>query len=322
MKILSFTLLFILLFIACAPSGQNHKELVAPEIETTSEEVDVAVDYSDVQPIFDQYCAACHPSLSRPNWQNYDEAAVYAENGLLVRRVIEQRSMPPPASPQAAAMQESDRALIQRWVESGFEETSTKIARTEISGSPSADPVIGPAMSDSTTEFIQSCISCHQVNVNRRGDIPLIAGQNLAYLKRQLFLFKWLDRMDPSFEMNRQALNLTNESIDQLAEYFSQLAPPKVSLDQQELKDLEVEIARGRLLAEISCDSCHSNTENNGRPISELVPSLNGQPREYLRKQLILYQKGYRKNATMQTISERLSSEDLTHLSIYYSNQP
>jgi len=60
--------------------------------------------------------------------------------------------------------------------------------------------------------------------VGRDVEIPNIAGQHSAYLRNQLLAFKRGQRRHP--EMRYVAHELTEQDIDELAQYYSALPPP------------------------------------------------------------------------------------------------
>ena len=71
------------------------------------------------------------------------------------------------------------------------------------------------------------------------------------------------------------------------------------------------------LAAEKGCVACHGI---NGRAIAPMYPNLNGQWEKYLRKQLVAYRDGSRKNAIMSLQAENLSNEDIAVLAAHYGN--
>lgn len=77
-----------------------------------------------------------------------------------------------------------------------------------------------------TSRKITACVSCHGANGKglepNPAMIPLIGGQNMDYLRRQLVNFRDGDRSNsPDGVMNRMTRSLTDAEIGSLAEYIS-----------------------------------------------------------------------------------------------------
>lgn len=71
------------------------------------------------------------------------------------------------------------------------------------------------------------------------------------------------------------------------------------------------------LAAEKGCVACHGV---KGKAIAPMYPNLNGQWEKYLRKQLVAYRDGSRKNAIMSMQAQNLSDEDISVLAAHYGN--
>ena len=69
------------------------------------------------------------------------------------------------------------------------------------------------------------------------------------------------------------------------------------------------------LAAEKGCVACHGV---KGKAIAPMYPNLNGQWEKYLRKQLVAYRDGSRKNAIMSIQAQNLSDEDISVLAAHY----
>ena len=76
------------------------------------------------------------------------------------------------------------------------------------------------------------------------------------------------------------------------------------------------DIAAGKARAEI-CVGCHGA---NG--ISQIgnIPSLAGQPDQFIQWQLVYFRAGSRKNAQMQLIMEDITNEDIRNLGAYFAS--
>ena len=71
------------------------------------------------------------------------------------------------------------------------------------------------------------------------------------------------------------------------------------------------------LAVEKGCVACHGIS---GKAIAPMYPNLNGQWEKYLRKQLVAYRDGSRKNAIMSLQAKNLSNEDIAVLAAHYGN--
>ncbi|MDA9492884.1 c-type cytochrome [Bradyrhizobium sp. CCBAU 11361] len=65
-----------------------------------------------------------------------------------------------------------------------------------------------------------------------------------------------------------------------------------------------------------ACAGCHGD---NGISQTENVPSLAGQPDQFLQWQLVFFRAGSRKNDQMQPIVEEIGNEDIRSLGAYFS---
>jgi cytochrome c553 len=64
------------------------------------------------------------------------------------------------------------------------------------------------------------------------------------------------------------------------------------------------------------CSGCHGE---NGISQTENIPSLAGQPDQYLQWQLVFFRAGSRKNEQMQPIVEEINNEDIRNLGAYFA---
>jgi cytochrome c553 len=78
------------------------------------------------------------------------------------------------------------------------------------------------------------------------------------------------------------------------------------------------DIAAGKEKAEL-CVGCHGE---NGISQMENMPSLAGQPDQFIQWQLVYFRAGARKNEQMQPIVEQLSNEDIRNLGAYFASLP
>jgi len=64
------------------------------------------------------------------------------------------------------------------------------------------------------------------------------------------------------------------------------------------------------------CSGCHGE---NGISQTENIPSLAGQPDQFLQWQLVFFRAGSRKNEQMQPIAEEITNEDVRSLGAYFA---
>ena len=76
------------------------------------------------------------------------------------------------------------------------------------------------------------------------------------------------------------------------------------------------DIAAGKEKAEM-CTGCHGDA---GFSQTENIPSLTGQPDQFVQWQLMFFRAGTRKNEQMQPIVEQLSNDDIRDLAAYFAS--
>src|SRR5271168_1137296 len=72
----------------------------------------------------------------------------------------------------------------------------------------------------------------------------------------------------------------------------------------------------GKKKAEL-CIGCHGE---NGISQTENIPSLAGQPDQFIQWQLVYFRAGARKNEQMQPIAEQVTNDDVRNLGAYFSS--
>jgi cytochrome c553 len=76
------------------------------------------------------------------------------------------------------------------------------------------------------------------------------------------------------------------------------------------------DLAAGKEKAEL-CTGCHGE---NGISQTENIPSLAGQPDQFIQWQLVFFRSGTRKNEQMQPIVEAINNEDIRNLGAYFAS--
>ena len=74
----------------------------------------------------------------------------------------------------------------------------------------------------------------------------------------------------------------------------------------------------GRQKAQV-CVACHGS---GGNSVNPAVPTLAGQPQQFVVTQLFMFREGKRKDAQMSPFAANLSNADLNDLAAYFSAQP
>ena len=162
----------------------------------------------------------------------------------------------------------------------------------------------------------ETCGGCHGADGNPAAAVfPKLAGQHPSYLTKQLRVFRSQKRVD-QMVMNTMAESLTDADIADISAWF---AKNKVIPEKAEKNDLGQKIFRTGIPSKAvpACAACHG-PKGEGNPTS-VYPSLGGQYSSYIGKSLHDYKSGERGNEIMQTITNRLSDEEINAVSDYVS---
>ncbi len=171
------------------------------------------------------------------------------------------------------------------------------------------------------------CGACHGPNGNSANPEWLsLAGQNAAYMREQLNLFKTGQRSNPI--MYPLAMPLTDEDIADLSAYYAVQTPAGLEADPNYWKNGERLYRAGDRARGIpSCKACHGPV-GRGNPGAG-YPALQAQHAVYTIKQLTDYaaEQRYvdlegkparsRNGHMMVTISKRLTADDMRDLAAY-----
>lgn len=172
------------------------------------------------------------------------------------------------------------------------------------------------------------CLACHGVNGNSvNPEWPSLAGQNAAYVREQLTLFRAGHRNN--LVMYPLALALTDEDIADLAAYFAAQTPTGLEADPASYQAGQTLYRGGDRARNIpSCTSCHGpvGLGNAGSG----YPALRAQHATYTLKQLLDYANDQRyldvnagtptrsrNGHMMSTIAKRLTEDDKRNLASY-----
>ena len=182
---------------------------------------------------------------------------------------------------------------------------------------------INPAYSDveKGKELSASCAACHgDDGISLNPVWPKLAGQNPKYLASQLHEFKkGPDGNRNNAVMYGIAVNLSDQNIEDLSEYYSSLKS-SVGLTKDSYLELGRNIYRGGNM-EIkiqACISCHGpNGQGN---YAAAIPMLSGQHAQYTYQQLKNFQTSIRSNdynKMMRNIVHRMTDEEMKAVASY-----
>jgi cytochrome c553 len=180
-----------------------------------------------------------------------------------------------------------------------------------LAGTAGAGPLDNPGFAKSLT-----CSACHGAAGNSRSDsMPIIAGMDPAYFKKQMDAYATGKR--PSPEMEPYAKMVLVLGVDQVAGYFAEqkTQPTPIAVDA-------AAAARGRVAA-AQCVICHG--QDGKGDAAKLIPSLTGQPPGYLREQMLMFKQDKRNpgDAALKAVKAlMLTIPDATYvdLAAYYSS--
>jgi cytochrome c553 len=168
------------------------------------------------------------------------------------------------------------------------------------------------------------CIGCHGIKGYRASfpqvyRVPMISGQNSAYLVAALAGYKKGDRKHPT--MQGVAATLSDQDMADLAAFYAANKDASASTKQPLAASAEV----SAVLAKKNCVSCHGPDFNS--PISPAYPKLAGQHTDYLYLALKAYQtqgnpRFGRNQAVMGGMAQGLSLAEMKLISEYVGSLP
>lgn len=163
-----------------------------------------------------------------------------------------------------------------------------------------------------------SCFLCHGMQGESATELfPRLAGQNAAYLAKQLANFKSGERK--SEVMPRMVTMLTEEDTRALGLYFSrQESPPHAPADLRLAAKGEAIYRQGGAATEVAaCVGCHGERGHG----SAALPRLAGQVAGYLATQLRNFGRRLRTNdnAVMHTVAAKMTEDEILAVAEYLS---
>jgi cytochrome c553 len=167
----------------------------------------------------------------------------------------------------------------------------------------------------------QICSNCHGLSGNAISpNFPNLAGQTEAYLTAQLTEFKGHSRSDPAgFEyMWGLSRHLTADQIEGLAKYYAaqKHVPVAIKVDQMRADTGKLIVEQGLPDQSIPpCMSCHGPQAMG----NAIFPRLAGQHRDYLIKQLLVFQRTDERpeGSIMKTVAHGLTRQNMLDATEY-----
>jgi cytochrome c553 len=168
-----------------------------------------------------------------------------------------------------------------------------------------------------------ACARCHGFDglSDSSGAFPILSNQSADYLSKQLRDFSSGTRLNAI--MTPIAKALKDEEIDAVAQYYATVRATTVP-PLARSPDL---VKRGETLATtgdahrqvLPCTGCHGQ-KGIGEP--PFTPYLAGQYGQYIVSQMVMFSRGYRKNALMYTEAHNLAEGDYEALGAYFEGLP
>lgn len=170
------------------------------------------------------------------------------------------------------------------------------------------------------------CIGCHGIHGYQASfpeiyKVPMIAGQNAAFLVASLQAYKKGDRKHPT--MRGISETLTDQDMADLAAYYAAQGGARAELPAQPAKAPPADVAA--LLTKGNCATCHG--ANYSKPIDGSYPKLAGQHADYLWVALKAYKVEGNKlvgraNAIMGAQAKPYTSAELKAMARYIASLP
>ena len=168
---------------------------------------------------------------------------------------------------------------------------------------------------------IAMCIGCHgiqgyQASFPEVYKVPMIGGQNEAYIVSALNAYKKGERKHPT--MRGIADSLSEQDIADVAAFYAGHGKTKGA------KPAEANAAVTALLQKGACFSCHG--EGFSKPIDPSYPKVAGQYSDYVFRALQSYKTESnpligRSNGVMAGIAKQFKNDELQHLAKYIGAQ-
>jgi cytochrome c553 len=192
-------------------------------------------------------------------------------------------------------------------------------AQTTGNTGPGSSPRGAQIVAEGTSRGAVACARCHGYDGSSDGSgaFPALAGQSAYYLANQLRHYASGERQNAI--MGSIAKGLTEDELQAVAQYYANGHPPSIPRHPA-APDL---VARGKQFALVgdtsarvqNCISCHG-PNGEGQPPD--VTFIAGQYGAYIKLQLLMFQKGYRKSVQMQDVAHNLPAAHADAVAAYF----
>lgn len=165
-----------------------------------------------------------------------------------------------------------------------------------------------------------SCFLCHGAQGESTSEVfPRLAGQNAAYIARQLAAFKSGQRK--SSAMAEMVAKLTPDEMTALGHYYAKMSPPTEEPKDPQLAQMGRYIyhAGNKYSGVPACASCHGNSGEGAANLPRLASQFSG----YLFTQLKQFNQRTRTddNAVMHVIADKMTELEMAAVSEYLSGK-
>jgi cytochrome c553 len=188
--------------------------------------------------------------------------------------------------------------------------------------SPGLSTVVVPVSMRSTGSAAQigsgatlalRCTTCHGAAGLSEADSPNLAGQYADVIYKQLIDYQRGARAN--VVMTALAKTLSDEQVQELAQYYAYLPKPGVSTDPDTAPAL---VRVGDPMRNIGpCASCHGAADRKAN-----TPRIDGEPQSYLERQLAGFRSEARHNdinAAMRNVAHQMTPAEIVAMSRYYA---
>lgn len=144
----------------------------------------------------------------------------------------------------------------------------------------------------------ERCALCHALDGNSHmAKFPKLAGQQQGYLEKQIHAFRDGGRTNDGGQMVSIVTEIRSEDIRPIAAWFARQRHP-------EPIDYGASMDEGREIFNASgCQACHALAAT----VSNVVPLLKAQHRDYLTKQILDFQQGQRLHTSISSTSDPIA---------------
>jgi cytochrome c553 len=165
----------------------------------------------------------------------------------------------------------------------------------------------------------ERCASCHGLDGNSRASrFPRLAGQGVAYLKKQLTDFRTGRRTNDEGAMSI-AETLSDAEVDTITRHFATQTPSAMAGDVRGDAALGRRIYLHGRAGVAACVSCHGAKVRSALG----APFIDGQHADYLQKQLIDFKRDARRNdpdRAMHRIATALTRDEIRAVAGFVSS--